>query len=156
MKLLRFEHQSRFARGKTTEIVSVSGVSMTESYHWSETLARLSLLAAVGIPIVQLVLVAISSSSPVPFLEKIHVGLSALALIFVIVSASARAFRTGLTLPEEIESYNDFSSHVDMLRVRFDTADNSEKYSLAVDLELEAERELKRFLTMKAKSTFLA
>ena len=156
LKILRFEHQSRFARGKTTEIVSPSGVSMTERYHWSETLARLSLLAAVGIPIFQLLLVALGSVRAIPMLEKAHICLSALALVFVVVSASARAFRTGLTLPEEIESYNDYSSHIDMLRVQFEGADDQKRLSLVVDLELEAERELKRFLTMKAKSTFLA
>lgn len=91
LELLRFEHQSQFARGKTTELVSASGVSMTESYHWSETLARLSLFAAVAIPIVQLLLIGVSANYPMPFVEKAHVCLSAAALFFVIVSASARA-----------------------------------------------------------------
>ena len=82
------------------------------------------------------------------------VSLSGVSLGLVIVAAGARAYRTGMTLPEELESYDEYLTEVRLL----DTLSQirSPQYEeLLLELELASERELRRFLAIKAKATFL-
>jgi len=156
LKTIRFEHQSQFAKGKGRDAAAPHHIGLSEHYHWSETFARLSLVGAVSIAVIQLVLMCLQTKEMETEFHNAHSALTACALLLVAVSATARAYRTGLTLPEELESYEDYASHVEMLRTRLESADNARKQELLKELELEAERELQRFIRMKSKATFLA
>ena len=155
---LRFEHQSQYPWRKLTSTSSENVLSLQEHYEWSETLARMSLLGALLIPIVQLVLVLLKSVEILDNTDTIHMTLSALVLGLVALSAASRAYRSGMTLPEEVESYEDYVAHVGTLCaiLQESTISIDSKQELLIDLELEAERELRRFLSMKRKATFLA
>ncbi|MEJ7592496.1 MAG: hypothetical protein WKF77_13170 [Planctomycetaceae bacterium] len=156
LETLRFEHQAQYAARRINRPGNPHVPTMREGENWSETLAKLSLLGAVLIPIVQLILMAVKRREFEQGFQITHSALSASALLLIAVSATARAYRTGLTLPEELESYEDYVSHVEVLKTRLESADNARKQELLRDLELEAERELQRFLRMKEKASFLA
>jgi hypothetical protein len=87
---------------------------------------------------------------PVPML------LLRFAMFFTALSAGSRAFKAGLTLPEEMESYDYYRAEVLQLSRLYAAAASAEqKLEVLADLEREASRELRRFLKMKARATFI-
>lgn len=158
MKTLRFDHQVRYSGRKISDDPNDQHFSLREQHHWAETVARLSLLAAVAIPALQLALVSAKGLGlGTEALATTHVFLLAAALAAVVISATARAYTTGMTLPDEIDSYEHYCAHVNALRSVFIAeTDHEKKRECHVELELEAERELRRFIHMKQKATFLA
>jgi len=148
--VLRFNYQAQYARSLTAAETPGRIVALRSQFDWSETLARLGLLGALILPAIQLFVIKIEA-------HTLHASLSAAALALVALSATARAYRTGLTLPEEIESYEEYTAHIDTLRELFLMSGTSDerKREILKELETEAARELRRFLAMKSKSTFV-
>ena len=74
----------------------------------------------------------------------------------MIISLASRTYRTGMTLPEEIESYIHYKELVQAIVDHLQEATTlEEKSELLGELETHADAELKRYLRMKSNATFL-
>lgn len=158
LSVLRLDHQARYPRRKIAEDPNDQQVSIREQNNWAETVARISLMIAVAIPVLQLLVICWRLFGATSMnLESTHLILLALAVGFAVISATARAYCAGMTLPEELDSYTHYIAHVDAIRAVYnDTSDTDTKLSCFLELEVEAERELRRFIRMKQRATFLA
>jgi hypothetical protein len=77
------------------------------------------------------------------------------ALLFAVLSAAARAYRSGRTLPDEVESYEEYRDRVRELEASFEAVQDDDKMRLFEKLEEEAAAELRRFLRMKLRATYV-
>jgi len=155
---LRFNHQAQYSRRKIAHESPTAALSAREHHHWAESVASITLLLAVLAPAAQLVVLLAHSLRLIEDTKTWHTWLFAAALVLAVLSASVRAYRTGLTLPEEIESYEEYVTRVGELRELFLLPGGTMEHRSAVlkDLEIEAARELRRFLVLKGKATFIA
>ena len=148
----RFGHQTEYVRRALADSNSEEILSRRQKFHWSESVAKGALIAACFFPLLQLFLTMFESES----IERAHHSLAGLALVSLAFSAFARAYRNGLGLPEEIESYEEYVLQVEILRAKFDReVDPKRKQSIHKEMEQEAEKELRRFLQINGKSTFV-
>lgn len=158
MNTLRFEHQLRFSQRKIEPEGEQAGLALKERTTVSETIASLTLVGAV---LISALAVFVSGA------DWLTVGLpwdplsitrclSGTALLLAVISASSRAYRTGFTLPGESESYEEYIGRIRELKAMFKiVSSNREKLNQLEDLEEEAAAELRRFLWMKTRATFL-
>lgn len=158
LRRLRFLHQDEYVVMTVSEESAISAVSMPERAFWAETVGSVALAMAVVIPAVQIILVAtLGSGEPDSFRVVAHPVLFGAAVAMAVLSASARAFKAGYTLPEELEAYDEYLARVrEHLRL-FEAEGATDEMRLAAHARLEEEsvKELRHFLRMKGKSTFL-
>ena len=82
--------------------------------------------------------------------------LSGWALLLAVMSAASRAYRAGYTLPDESESYEEYRDRIRECKVLFDNAtSDQEKFRQLENLEVEAAAELRNFIRMKMRGTFI-
>lgn len=83
-------------------------------------------------------------------------AIGGMALLLAVISAASRAYRAGFTLPDESESYEEYCDRVRELKAVFNKLSNeNEKRREMEQLEEEAAAELRRFLRMKTRATFV-
>jgi hypothetical protein len=82
--------------------------------------------------------------------------LSGSALLLAVFSAASRAYRAGYTLPDESESYEEYRDRIRECKALFDNAtSDQEKFRQLENLEAEAAAELRNFIRMKMRATFI-
>ena len=84
-------------------------------------------------------------------------ALGGVSLLLAVLSAASRAYRAGFTLPDESESYEEYCDRVRELKAVFKSLSNdNEKLRELEQLEEETAAELRRFLRMKTRATFVS
>jgi hypothetical protein len=158
---LRFEHQLRYSQRKIEPEGEAVGLALEERTSFSETVATMTLAGA----ILMSVLAFIASGAHVfDFGAKLGWQplvvtrvLGGVAMFLAVLSAASRAYRAGYTLPDESESYEEYCDRVRELKaVLLRASDDHEKLRLLEGLEEEAAAELRRFLRMKTRATFVS
>jgi hypothetical protein len=160
LQTLRFEHQLRFSHRKIEPEAEQAGMALEERTGLSESVATFTLAGAVLVGAFGF-FVALSEAFP----SSIHITLDAVAasrilggsaLLLSVLSAASRAYRAGYTLPDESESYEEYSDRIRESKAVFDNASTGEeKFRQLSELEAEAAAELRRFLKMKMRATFI-
>lgn len=161
LRTLRIEHQLGYSNRKLDLEADNSGLALQERTSWSETVASSSLAGAVLISALSVFLpfcrpewfAPHNAASSLPDLRRIFGGC---ALMLAVLSAASRAYRAGFTLPDESESYDEYCDRVRELRSVFKNIPNAESRLQQLErLEEEAAAELRRFLRMKSRATFI-
>jgi len=160
MWTLRFEHQLRYGERKLEPQAELARLTLEEQGSLSESVATLSLLGAVVVGVLAFV-----SSMPnlVPALgisaqdnggyNRLLVGFT---LLLAVISAASRAYREGYTLPDETESYQEYRNRVGEMKVVCESvASLEEKFRQLERLEEESVAELRRFLRIKLRASFV-
>jgi len=158
---LRFEHQLRYSRRKTGAEGEPSEMALQERSSFSEAVASAALAGAVCTSALALIIPCIGFFYHSPRLESLSpvIGriLDGFAVGLAIVSAATRAYRAGYTLPDESESYEEYCDKIRESRAIFiNSMDPKEKLRQLNSLEEESASELRRFLRMKSRATFLS
>ena len=157
---LRFEHQLRYSHRKIESEGEATGLALEERRNWSEAVATVTLAGAVLVSsmafLVSLTEVFFAGHGlqwePLPVTRF----LAGSALFLAVLSAASRAYRAAYTLPDESESYEEYCDRVRELRAAFKAASSdTEKLQQLVHLEQEAAAELRRFIRMKMRATFI-
>jgi hypothetical protein len=166
---LRLEHQLRFSRRKIEPTGEQAGLALEERTTWSESVASATLAGAVIVSALAFFvgishLIVWVRQVPAPQgnapWEDFHIAVSrflgGLALFLAVVSAGSRAYRAGFTLPDETESYEEYCDRIRELKAVFRTVTNDEeRLRLLKHMEEESASELRRFLRMKMRATFV-
>ena len=157
LKHLRVDHQLSYVERRLDEEPDDRPLALKEHVHWSEAVSKWCLTAALIIPALQLFLVAIAEDVTRAPTATVHICLSTFAVAMACVSAGVRAYQAGTGAEAEIDSYEIYMSHLESIREEFlRTKNDSRGMVLALrDLELASERELRRFLKIKRKASFL-
>jgi hypothetical protein len=157
---LRFDHQLRFSRRKIEPDGQEAGLTLAERTTLSETVATVTFAGAVLTSAIAFVL---TLDQLIPGLRRSPTDLTAtgrvlggVALFLAVLSAASRAYRAGFTLPDESESYDEYCDRVRELKAAFrSVGTDGERLRLLKQLEEESAVELRRFLRMKMRATFL-
>jgi hypothetical protein len=159
LRTLRFEHQIQYSKRRLANSPLDRLLSLREQFEWAEVVGRWSLFAALVIPAVQLTIILGNNGQIPATAERSHLWLSVVAIAMAIIGMGSRAYQRGMGVPEEIESYESYASHVESMLEQFITALQSgalhDLHHHLQEMELEAERELRRFLAIKSETTFL-
>jgi hypothetical protein len=158
LEIVRFDHQSQYPRRRLAREQGDRWLALWEHHEWAETIARGSLLIAVMIPVAQLAIAIGEGFGYPPVMGSAHTWLFAVAIALAIISAAARAYKTGMTVPDEMESYEQYLEQVEVLKAIFcmPGASLEQQRTALKELEISVAQELRRFLAMKGKATFLA
>ena len=160
LSTLRFEHQLRYSHRKTEAEGEEAGLALEERTNLSESVATFTLAGAVVVGAFGF-FVALSQAFPGLALfsgnaEPASRVLAGSALLLAVLSAASRAYRAGYTLPDESESYKEYCDRIREYKAVFESATNAEeKFRQLENLEAEAASELRRFLRMKMRATFI-
>lgn len=160
MEILRFQHQLQFTAMKLGP-GGEAMLSMGEKRDIAETIAKMTLFGAVLCTTAFFVIDVIpytgfGANVSQPLLEKLPPILTNVILVLTGLSAASRAYRSGETIPGEQESYDLYQSHIAQLKLLFRNAKNdNDKLAVLSQVEHEAEEELRRFLSMKIKASFI-
>ncbi len=160
LRTLRFQHQLRFSRVKIEPEGERTGMALKQRTTLSETVASATLAGAILVT----ALTFFASSAHILFHGTafpwdpltLTRDLSGAALFLGLLSAASRAYRAGYTLPDEAESCEEYCDHVRELTAVFENVSSDrEKLHAMKHLEEESAAELRRFLRMKARATFV-
>jgi hypothetical protein len=159
--VLRFEHQLQFSQIRLEEDGDWSGPSLKEQSTWSETTASVTFAGAVFVSALAFAVSSLHVFATTPLFpwEPLAVTrcLGGVALVLAVLSAASRAYRAGYTLPDEYESYEAYCDRVRELKAVFDRVSSDHEKLLQLKLlEEEAAAELRRFLRMKSRATFVS
>jgi hypothetical protein len=156
---LRLNHQLRYTRRKIeTDGEEPAGFALPERTILSETIATVTLSGAVlatslalFLPLLQL-----NPMFDITLIQTLDRSIAGAALVLAIISAASRAYRAGFTLPDELESYAESCDRFRELRAQFAAVSTDyEKLRYLKYIEEESAAELRRFLRMKLRATFL-
>ncbi|MBZ5620579.1 MAG: hypothetical protein LAQ69_17915 [Acidobacteriia bacterium] len=160
MCILRFEHQLGYGERKIEPQGELVGLALEEQARLSESVANLSLFGAVVAGALAFALSlrqafpALGVSSPSN--EDYSRILAGSALLLAVISAASRAYRAGYTLPDEIESYGEYRNRVSEIKAVCENVTSAEdRFRQLERLEEEAVAELRRFLKMKMRASFV-
>ena len=161
LQTLRFEHQLRYSRRKIEPEGEQAGFSLEERTTLSETVASVTLAGAIVMSVLALVVSGTQVLALTSWLSWEPIAMTrsigGIALLLAVASAGSRAYRAGFTLPDESESYEEYCDRVRELKAVFTSMPNdTEKLSELEQLEQEAAAELRRFLRMKTRATFVS
>jgi hypothetical protein len=158
---LRFGRQGGYASIKLDDTGIAQFMPTPKRLEFLALISNISLLAAIGVTVafvcvdVLMLLWHAMQWGDTTF-QHIPMILLQFATFFTAVSAGSRALKAGATLPEEIESYDHYRTEVIQLRRLWDNiVTNEQKFAALAELEREAARELRRFLRIKARATFI-
>jgi hypothetical protein len=157
---LRVEHQMRFDGRKIDGEGDPGELGLQERTSLSETVATASLAGAVVVTAFSWLLSLagprislLSGFAPAP----VSAALAGVALLLAVISAATRAYRAGFTLPDEPESYEEYRGRLREVREAFQTVEAlDDKRRQLEALEAAAIDELRRFVRMKMRATFLS
>jgi len=156
LRVIRIEHQLSYGVFKIDPESDQQTLPIHEQLTWSETVATFSLAGAVMISTLALLfrlLPGIRAPWPASQIEQV---LGGLALLLAVVSAATRAYRAGNTLPDESESYEEYCDSLREIEVAIDSTKNiHDQYIHLTHLERASAEELRRFLRMKLRATFI-
>lgn len=154
LQVLRITHQLAYSRRKAE---ADGGESLNMQTHISEQVAAVTLGAAVLLTGIGF-FTSIWALATEPAWETIAMrGLGGMALVLVVVSAASRAYRAGFTLPDELENYEEYCDRLREIEAVFQRlADPVGKLRQLEELEEESAAELRRFLRMKMRATFVS
>jgi hypothetical protein len=158
LEVLRIEHQLGYAGQKGETEGTGPSMTLSEEGSISEWLASTSLIGAVVVASLSFFLsLSLVLHREVTGIETEAIGrvFGGLALLLAVLSAISRAYRTGKTLPEEAESYREYCDRMRELGAVFRESSLERKFQQLERLELEAAGELRRFLRMKMRATFI-
>jgi hypothetical protein len=160
MRILRIEHQLGYGTFKIDPESDQQTLAIREQLTWSEAVAAFSLAGAVMIGALTLLFRMIPGVQAGGQLLwpgfQIERFLGGVALLLTVVSATTRAYRAGNTLPDESESYEEYCGSLREIEVVFDSSRSiHEKFRHLEHLERESAEELRRFLRMKLRATFI-
>ncbi len=159
MRILRFEHQLGYGQRKIASEGEALSLALEEHASFSATVASTTLAGAVAVGALAFFASLIEAAPSLGGNWNIPVAgrvLGGLSLLLAVVSAASRAYRAGFTLPEEIESYQEYRSRIHEFKTVMDNdTSNAAKLRVLEQLETEAVLELRRFLRMKLHATFL-
>jgi hypothetical protein len=149
LEILRINYQIRYSTAKT--IVGSRKVSVQEVTYFTDWLATATLLLA----LVTTVLVFVVDVGGGAFGVSLD-AVAALGVGSAVVSAGVRALRSGLTIPDERDSYLVYTAELIGFRDQLaDAADDDGRWRIHLQVEAAAERELGRFLLAKSGSRFI-
>jgi len=160
---IRFEHQLRYGQRKVEPEAEQAGMALEERTNLSEAVATFTLAGAVLVGALGF-LVALSQGFPGLNLfsgspetaETMSRRFAGSALLLAVLSAATRAYRAGYTLPDESESYEEYCDRVREYKAVFESAStDQERFRELERLEAEAALELRRFIRMKMRATFI-
>ena len=160
---LRFEHQLRYGQRKVEPEAEQAGMALKERAGLSESVATFTLAGAVLVGAVGF-FIALSQGFPnlnllswSPEVTQIASRrFAGSALLLAVLSAASRAYRAGYTLPDESESYEEYRDRVREYKAVLKRASTEqEKFRELEHLEAEAALELRRFIRMKMRATFI-
>lgn len=159
MRILRFDHQLAYGQRKIAAEGESPSLALEEHAGLSEIVASTTLAGAVAVGALAFFASLIEANPSLgahwnfPVASRILGGLS---LLLAVVSAASRAYQAGFTLPDEIESYEEYCSRIREFKTVLDSdTSNAEKHRQLEHLETEAILELRRFLRMKLRATFI-
>lgn len=159
MRILRFEHQLGYGKRKIASEGETPSLALAEHASLSETVASTTLAGAVVVGALAFfaslieVHPSLGGQWNIPVVSRVLGGLS---LLLAVVSAASRAYRVGFTLPDEMDSYEEYCSRIREFKTVLDSdTSNEEKLRQLERLETEAILELRRFLRMKLRATFI-
>ncbi|MBV9762061.1 MAG: hypothetical protein JO340_15970 [Acidobacteriaceae bacterium] len=164
LSALRVQHQLRYAVQRTADEGEERGLSLEERRSLSEHVAALALAGAVLVIVSALLVPIVSWIAAHGFghdnwlpKEKILTRyFEGAALFLSVLSAGSRAYRAGFTVPDESESYEEYSNRLREIVAVFDSAPTLlRKMQALKHLEDVATDELRRFLKMKERATFV-
>jgi hypothetical protein len=153
LKYVRFSHQLRYALKQTSNEAEERVPNLVEKQLWSEAVASITLILAVAVSAVLLALPGLTPANEGDH-HPVAVVLSAVALMLAVLSAASRAYRAGYTIPDEKESYDEYTDRVATLQ-QLMAHSQAEFLNALAELERESVDELRRFLRMKERATFL-
>jgi hypothetical protein len=158
IKILRFEHQLQYSQRKIQPESIESDSVIIDRETISETIASVTLAGAIFVSAFALILSGIHELTnllPWDYLV-INRYLGSAALLLAVVSAASRAYSAGFTLPDESESYEEYCDRIREIEAVFQNVkSDKEKLTQLEQLEEESAVELRRFLRMKKRATFL-
>jgi hypothetical protein len=157
---LRIEHQLRYDGRKIAGEGDAGELGLRERTSLSETVATATLAGAVIVTAFSWLLSVVGPRAGLLFGFE-HVSVSASlaggALLLAVVSAATRAYRAGFTLPGEPDSYEEYFGRLREVRETFQTVVTFEEKRHQLEaLEEAAIDELRRFVRMKMRATFLS
>jgi hypothetical protein len=149
---LRIKHQWLYC---TVKLDDKRIPSLREKAKWLNWVSQSGLVVAVGCSLMQFFF-ALTTATTNWNMSSWVIWTAFFAAFASVSAASARALRGGLTLPEEDNSYTEYSQAVAEIMDKVQKATLPDKQTLHEELEKEAVAELRRFLRMKSKATFLS
>jgi hypothetical protein len=157
---LRFEHQLGYSRRKIDPDGEAEGLALEERTTLSETVASVSLAGAITMSVLAFLASGAHMVERAAYLPWDHLAitrcLGGTALLLTVLSAGSRAYRAGFTLPDESESYEEYCDRVRESKAVFRHASGfPQKLRELQRLEQETAAELRRFLRMKRRATFI-
>jgi hypothetical protein len=157
LSALRLQHQAAYTALKLEGQTEV--IALKERNDLSEQFAVVSLGAAVATIAVAFI-VSLAYVLPVaprlPWDEAdVARTFGGCALLFAVLSAAARAYRSGYTVPDEVESYEEYRDRVRQIDATFASVPVEAKLGQLERLEIESTAELRRFLRLKLRATFV-
>ncbi len=160
MRIIRIEHQLSYGAFKIDPESDQHTLAIHEQLTWSEAVASFSLTGAVSISVLSLLFTLMPGPQVqyqvLGFAFPIDQLLAGSALLLAVVSAATRAYRAGHTLPDESESYEEYCDSLRDIEVAIDSSRNMhEQYRQLKRLEQASAEELRRFLRMKLRATFI-
>jgi|GEM_PF-4381103 len=157
LKVIRVNHQLSYSERRLDEEPEDRPLALKEHVHWSEAASKWCLAVAIIVPVMQLMTIVLAKDITHGYTGALHISLSTFAVAMACISAGVRSYQTGTGAAAEIDSYEIYVSHLEGIREQFfHSKKDSRGMVLALrDLELEAERELRRFLKIKRKASFL-
>ena len=146
LRTLRLDHQLRYTRRKEEVHGEGTGMALREHDSIAETVASVTLGGAVLV-----------NALTVVFASRVNLSraLNGGALLLTVLSAASRAYRSGLTVPEEAESYSEYGDAVRQAKAIFDYTDFQGQFLQLQRVEEESAAELRRFLKMKIHANFI-
>lgn len=160
MWTLRLDHQLRFCQRRIEREGEDAALTLNERAEFSDVIASSSFAAAVIVGAFGVLLsIAHTWHTVGPVFQHFAVisrVMAGIALVLTVISAASRAYRTGYTLPSELESYREFCDRVREIKAVYENSElATEKFRQLEQLETEAIAELRRFLRMKLRATFV-
>jgi len=148
-RVLRLEHQLEFAEWKLSidddTFLGISGAALVRT---TDQLAGATLLIALALSIVRL----FSPIRWMPFLEWAPFAAVALGIMGV----GVRAWRDGMSLGEERETYQEMQHRLGLINFRWKIAETDEKrFQLSEEIENFEVAELRAFIRAHEKAQFL-
>ncbi|MFN0078621.1 MAG: hypothetical protein ACKVY0_19345 [Prosthecobacter sp.] len=162
---LRFRHQVQYSEKRGAKEGGEKSFGPVERDFKTESLAQTTFQSAIVVSAALTALYALLWWKPeLPIEHGLAVGgtmLSALAILLAILNAGIRVYRIGYTLPFEGESYLHYQEKCQHLRDHWHPPTAKPKGGFSFDtsalreLEVQAHRELRRFLIIKGSASFL-
>ncbi len=142
MRILRFDHQLGYGQRKIAPEGDSPSLALEEHASLSEIVASTTLTGAIAVGALAFFASLIEVFPSLGAHWNISAAgrvLGGLSLLLAVVSAASRAYRVGFTLPDEVESYEEYCFRIRELKTVLDSDTSSaEKHRQLEHLETES------------------